>query len=223
MSVPPLNVFPVTNPLQAPHPPGQPCPLLDDLEFVVMDLETTGWSPEQDAITEVGAVRVRGGRVLGELACLVNPGAPVPAEITALTGLTDAMLALAPPIGIILPAVLSFAAGCVLVAHNAPFDVGFVAAAAGAAGLNWPATPVLDTLPLARALLGADEVPDHKLTTLTTHFGLPHEPSHRALSDARATAALLTILLARAAERGLRTLCGLLAWLDVIQAAAAVG
>lgn len=223
MSVPRLNVFSVTNALAVPHPPGQPCPLLEDLEFVVMDLETTGWSPEQDAITEVGAVRVRAGRVLGELAFLVNPGAPVPEEITTLTGLTDAMLALAPPIGVILPALLSFAAGCVIAAHNAPFDVGFVSAASGGAGLTWPAAPILDTLPLARALMDAEEVPDHKLTTLSSHFGLPHEPRHRALADARATAGLLGILLDRAAGRGMRTLCELLAWLNAIETATAVG
>jgi DNA polymerase III subunit epsilon len=223
MSVVPLNVVPVMNPPAPPHPAGQPCPALDDLEFVVMDLETTGWSPEQDAITEVGAVRVRSGLVLDELASLVNPGASVPEEITALTGLTDAMLALAPPIEAVLPILLTFAAGCVIAAHNAPFDIGFVSAASGAIGVTWPAAPVLDTLTLARALVDDDEVPDHKLTTLTRYFGIAHQPSHRALADARATADLLTILLGRARGRGLHTLCELLAWLDAIQAATAVG
>lgn len=213
----------VTNPPVTLHPPGQPCPLLEDLEFVVMDLETTGWSPERDAITEVGAVRVRAGRVMGELAALVNPGTAVPAEITELTGITDAMLAFAPPIGGVLPALRSLAGDRVIAAHNAPFDLGFLTAAFGKAGIGWPAQAVLDTLPLARALVGADEVPDHKLTTLTRYFGLAHEPSHRALSDARATAGLLHILTGRAADRGLYTLCDLLAWLDAIEAAAAVG
>lgn len=223
MSVPRLSVVVVTNPHTVSHPAGQLCTPLEDLEFVVMDLETTGWSPERDAITEVGAVRVRPGRVLGELSFLVNPGAPVPAEITALTGLTDTMLALAPPVAAVLPALLAFSAGCVVTAHNAPFDVGFLSAAYTAAGIAWPAGPVVDTLPMARALTTADEVPDHKLGTLARYFGVAHEPSHRALADARATAALLDILLGRAADRGLRTLCQLLAWLDAIEAASAVG
>lgn len=211
------------NPGAAIHPADRPCPLLTDLEFAVVDLETTGWSPEDSGITEVGAVRVRAGQVVGELTMLVNPGVPVPGEITELTGLRDDMLTLAPPIESVLPALLGFAGGCVMTAHNAPFDLGFLTAACDAAGMAWPLLPVLDTVPLARALVAPDEVPDCKLATLAEHFGVSHEPRHRALSDARATAAVLTILLGRATKRGFRTLCQLTSWLEAIEAAAAVG
>jgi DNA polymerase-3 subunit epsilon len=213
----------VTNPRTVSHPAGQLCIPLEDLEFVVIDLETTGWSPDEARITEVGAVRVRAGQVVGELGSLVNPGTPVPTEITELTGLTDDMLVLAPPIGTVLPALLGFAGQCVVAAHNAPFDLGFLSAACRVADLTWPVTPVLDTLLLARALTGADEVPDHKLGTLARYFGVRDEPCHRALADARATAAVLGILLGRAAGRGFRTLCQLVAWLDALETAAAVG
>lgn len=223
MSVPRPNVVPVTNPRTVSHSPARPRTPLDDLEFVVIDLETTGWSPAEAGITEVGAVRIRAGQVVGELTSLVNPGTPVPAEITELTGLTDDMLALAPPIGAVLPALLSFAGQCVVAAHNAPFDLSFLSAACRVAGLTWPVAPVLDTLPLARALTGPDEVPDRKLGTLARHFGVRDEPCHRALADARATAAVLGVLLGRAAIRGFSNLWQLIDWLDALETTAAVG
>ena len=96
---------------------------------MVFDLETTGGSAREHAITEIGAVKVRGGEVLGEFATLVDPGGPIPPLITVLTGITDAMVVTAPRIETVLPSFLEFVRGCVLVAHNAPFDVGFVKAA----------------------------------------------------------------------------------------------
>src|ERR1035437_8140833 len=88
---------------------------LAELEFAVVDLETTGWSPAAAAITEIGAVRVRGGRRQGEFASLVDPGMPVPPGIADLTGITDGMLAAAPRLGAGLPGLIDFARGCVLV------------------------------------------------------------------------------------------------------------
>src|SRR6188768_341228 len=103
---------------------------LRDLTFCVVDLETTGGSAEGGSmITEIGAVKVRGGEVLGEFQTLVNPGEPIPAFIAVLTGITDTMVAPAPRIGPVLPAFAEFCRGAVLVAHNAPFDVGFLRAA----------------------------------------------------------------------------------------------
>lgn len=95
---------------------------LREVTFVVLDLETTGGSAAADAVTEVGAVKVRGGRHLGELATLVDPGTGIPPSIVALTGITSAMVRAAPGMGTVLPSVLEFLAGAVLVAHNAPFD-----------------------------------------------------------------------------------------------------
>ena len=192
------------------------------LEFAVVDLETTGWSPEKAAITEIGAVRVRaGGRRgefvrQGEFASLVNPGMPVPPGIADLTGITDWMLAAAPRLGTVLPGLLDFAAGCVLVAHNAPFDLGFLVAGCGDCGLAWPGFTVLDTVMLARHVMDPDEVPDCKLGTLAGFFGARTAPNHRALADARATADVLGWLIRRLTHRGIRTLRQLSAWPDVV-------
>ena len=195
---------------------------LGRLEFAVVDLETTGWSPEKAAITEIGAVRVRAGARRGEFvrqgefASLVNPGMPVPPGIADLTGITDWMLAAAPRLGAVLPGLLDFAAGCVLVAHNAPFDLGFLVAGCGDCGLAWPGFTVLDTVMLARHVMDPDEVPDCKLGTLAGFFGARTAPNHRALADARATADVLSWLIRRLTHRGIRTLRQLSAWPDVV-------
>jgi DNA polymerase III subunit epsilon len=192
------------------------------LEFAVVDLETTGWSPEQAAITEIGAVRVRAGARRGEFvrqgefASLVNPGTPVPPGIADLTGITDWMLAAAPRLGAVLPGLLDFARGCVLVAHNAPFDLGFLVAGCDDCGLAWPGFTVLDTVMLARRVMDPDEVPDCKLGTLAGFFGARTAPNHRALADARATADVLSWLIRRLAHRGIRTLRQLSTWPDVV-------
>jgi DNA polymerase-3 subunit epsilon len=189
---------------------------LSRLEFAVVDLETTGWSPEVAAITEIGAVRVRGGLRQGEFASLVNPGMPVPPGIEDLTGITDLMLTAAPRLAAVLPGLLDFAQGCVLVAHNAPFDLGFLVAACGDCGLAWPGFTVLDTVMLARRVMDPDEVPDCKLGTLAGFFRARTAPNHRALADARATADVLGWLIRRLAHRGIRTLNQLSAWADVV-------
>ena len=199
---------------------------LADLDFTVVDVETTGWAPDDAGITEIGAVRVHGGRIVAEFDSLVNPGRPVPAPITELTGIDDQMLTGAPPVAAVLPGLLAFARGSVLVAHNAPFDLRFLTAACTGTGLDWPGFEVLDTVRLARHLMAIpQEVPDRKLGTLATFFGTPVRPSHRALDDARATAAVLGRLLARLADRGeVTTLAELDAWLaerDAVTAAAA--
>jgi DNA polymerase-3 subunit epsilon len=185
---------------------------LAETEFAVVDLETTGWSPGTDAITEIGAVRVRGGVRRGEFGSLVNPGTPVPPSISELTGITDWLLAAAPRAAAVLPGLLRFADGCVLVAHNAPFDVGFLAAACDDCGLAWPGFAVLDTVILAKHVLDPDEVPDCKLSTLAQYFGARTAPTHRALSDARATADVLGSLIARLAGHGVHTLGQLSDW-----------
>jgi DNA polymerase III subunit epsilon len=189
---------------------------LTELEFAVIDLETTGWSPAAAAITEIAAVRVRGGRRQGEFASLVNPGVPVPPGIENLTGITDWMLAAAPKMPAVLPGLLKFAGGCVLVAHNAPFDTGFLIAACGELRLAWPDFTVLDTVLLARHVMDPDEVPDCKLGTLAGFFRASTAPNHRALADARATADVLGWLIRRLAHRGIHTLEQLTEWPDVV-------
>jgi DNA polymerase-3 subunit epsilon len=179
---------------------------LVDLTFVVVDLETTGGSPATCAITEIGAVKVRGGEPLGEFQTLVNPGMPIPPFISVLTGITDAAVAGSPPIGAALPAFLEFAAGATLVAHNAPFDVGFLKAAAEAQGVPWPRFPVLDTARLARRVLDRDEAPNCKLSTLAHLFHARTTPNHRALQDARATVDVLHGLFERVGCFGVTTI-----------------
>lgn len=173
--------------------------------FVIVDVETTGWLPEQAMITEIGAVRFCGGQVTQEFSALVNPGRPIPADITALTGITDAMVSHAPPVAAVLPAFLAFADGCVLAAHNAPFDIGFLTAACSSSRIPWPAFAVIDTAVLARLVVAAD-VPDCKLATLAAYFGTRTAPCHRALADAKATAGVLQGLLDTLAAAGARTL-----------------
>ena len=186
---------------------------LAETTFVVVDLETTGGSAAADAITEIGAVKVRGGEVLGELATLVDPGRGVPPQIVALTGITDAMLVDAPPVSRVLPAFLEFAAGAVVVAHNARFDTGFLRAACRELDVAWPRPPVLCTVTLARRVLARDEAPSVRLGVLAPLLGARTTPTHRALDDARATVDVLHALLERVGNLGVHTLEELLAYL----------
>ncbi|MCL1840745.1 MAG: DEDD exonuclease domain-containing protein, partial [Propionibacteriaceae bacterium] len=184
---------------------------LAQVEFCVVDLETTGAGADA-AITEIGAVRTRGGENLGEFRTFVNPDGHIPAAITVLTGITDAMVADAPPIDAALPSFLQFAAGTVLVAHNARFDVGFLKRASERLGYEWPGFAVVDTMVLARHGLLRDEVPNCKLHTLAAHFHTTQQPDHRALSDARATVEVLYGLLERLGAFGVSTLDDLTAF-----------
>jgi DNA polymerase-3 subunit epsilon len=174
--------------------------------FTVVDLETTGGSSATDSITEIGAVRVCGGEVLGEFQTLVDPGIPIAPFVSVLTGITDAMVRGAPTVGSVLPAFLEFARGSVLVAHNAPFDIGFLRAAAQEHALPWPGFAVVDTAVLARRVLTRDEVPNCKLATLARHFRAATTPDHRALHDARATVDVLHGLIGRLGTLGVQSL-----------------
>lgn len=172
---------------------------LADLNLVVVDVETTGWLHEHGEITEIGAVRLTGRQLTGEFSSLVRPRGPIPADITALTGITDDMVSRAPQACTALQAFLAFASDCVLVAHNAPFDLGFLTAACVACEITWPPAAVLDTAVLARLLLGPQDVPDCRLGTLAEFFAAKTAPCHRALADAKATADVLAGLLSLAA------------------------
>lgn len=183
---------------------------LADVTFCVLDLETTGGNRNDDMITEIGAIKVRGGECVGTFQTLVNPGRAIPPQITVLTGLTDALVARAPRIESVLPSLLDFIGDSVFVAHNAGFDLGFVRAALERAGRDPWNGPVVDTVTLARRLV-RDEVPNCKLSTLASRFRLDHQPSHRALDDALATADLLHLLIERAAGLGVLGLDDLIA------------
>jgi DNA polymerase-3 subunit epsilon len=185
------------------HDLGTP---LSDVTFVVVDLETTGGAPVDAGITEFGAVKVRGGEVIGEFQSLTNPGMAIPPFVAALTGITDALVALAPDVRAVLPGFLEFARGSVLVAHNAPYDVGFLKAACVKFGYDWIDAPVVDTARLARVALHRDEVRNCKLSTLAAHFRATVSPTHRAFDDARATADVLHALIGRVGDLGVSSL-----------------
>ncbi len=183
---------------------------LCDVSFCVVDLETTGSDRATDLITEIGAVKVRGGECLGTFHTLVNPGRAVPPSITVLTGITDALLVPAPRIEQVLPSFLEFSRGCVIVGHNVRFDLAFLDSALGRTGRSRITAPHIDTLALARRLV-RDDVPNCRLDTLAERFRLDHRPRHRALDDALATTDLLHVLLERAASYGVLGLDDLLA------------
>lgn len=183
---------------------------LSEVTFCVIDFETTGGSAEHDRITEIGAVKYRAGECLGTFQTLVNPGVAIPPYITILTGITEAMVLPAPRIESLLGTLMHFIGDSVLVAHNARFDVGFLNAALVRHERDPLDHKVVDTVALARRLV-RDEVPDCKLGTLANRLRLPHQPSHRALDDALATADLLHLLLERAAGFGVMGLDDLIA------------
>ena len=182
---------------------------LHEVTFCVLDLETTGAAPPDSAITEVGAVKLRGGECLGTFQTLVNPGVGIPPEITVLTGITQAMVFPAPPIEAVLPSFLEFLGSSVIVGHNVRFDLRFLQAALGNAGHQPLSNRWVDTCALARRLV-RDEVPNCQLGTLADRMRLAHQPSHRALADALATGDLLHALLERAGNLGVLGLDDLL-------------
>ncbi|HJR45912.1 MAG TPA: DEDD exonuclease domain-containing protein [Actinomycetota bacterium] len=183
---------------------------LADVTFCVLDLETTGGSPADCGITEVGACKVRRGEVVGTFHTLVNPGQPVPAFIRLLTGISDELLIEAPDIETVLPSLLEFVRDSVIVAHNARFDVGFINCALQRADRPRLANRVVDTAILARKIL-SDEVPNHKLSTLARHLRCAHQPNHRAYTDVLATIDVLHHLIERVAGFGVTTLEDLVA------------
>jgi len=183
---------------------------LCDVTFCVLDIETTGSDRGGDGITEIGVVKVRGGEQLGTFATLVNPGRAITPTVVVLTGITDHMVAGAPRIETVLPALQEFIGDAVIVGHNVGFDMAFINTALRRSGREPFRGTVVDTLPLARHLV-RDEVPDCKLGTLAQRFRLTTRPTHRALDDAMATTELLHFLLERAAGLGVTGLDDLVA------------
>jgi DNA polymerase-3 subunit epsilon len=182
---------------------------LIDVTFCVLDLETTGGSPRDCEITEIGAVKYRGGDLLGTFQTLVDPGLPIPPSITILTGITQAMVYDAPKIATALPTFLEFIGDSVIVGHNVRFDLSFLNAAATRLGYGRLPNRSSDTAALARRLI-REEVRNLRLQSLAAHFRSPTKPNHRALEDARATAHVFHALLERAGSLGVTNLDDLL-------------
>lgn len=175
---------------------------LQTVEFVVLDLETSGSAPHLGAgITEIGAIRICGGEILDTFSELVNPGHSIPSYITSLTGIDNFLVANAPKIDELLPSLIDFLGDeeTIFVAQNAPFDLSFLKAACKASSLELPKQKVLDTAILARRVLDRDEAPNCKLGTLAKIFKAEIQPTHRALDDVNATIAVLHGLFERLA------------------------
>ena len=152
-----------------------------DDEIVCFDIETTGLKVQREAITEIGAVVLKNGKITDTFQTFVNPGRRLTPEIIGLTGITDAMLADAPPPEEALAAFLKFVDGRPLAAHNAEFDIGFIRAGCRRAGLEFDPT-YIDSLILAQNLL--PELHKHKLDIVAEHLDLPAFNHHRASDDA---------------------------------------
>lgn len=157
-------------------------------DFVVFDIETTGLSSKNDMITEIGAVKVMGGKVAETFSQLINPGIPIPPKITELTGITNEMVAGMPSIDTVMPEFKKFMGDSILVAHNATFDIGFIREKMNILNMEFD-NPVMDTLELARSVFTG--LKNHKLNTVAKHLEVSLINHHRAVDDATATAEIL--------------------------------
>ena len=192
---------------------------LAEAQFVVLDIETTGASPfEGNSITEIGAIKVKGGVHLDRFNELINPGAPIPKYITDLTGITDDMLYDKPSIETVLPRFLEFVGHperSILVAHNSPFDLSFLKSAASSLKVAWPNYRTIDTVKFARYVIERFEVANYKLSTLANFVGTSTTPSHRAMKDVESTLEVFHHLIERVAGFGVFTVQDLLNFLKI--------
>ena len=173
-----------------------------DSEYVVFDIETTGLSPTNNRIIEIGAVRIKDGRIQDTFSEFVNPEVPIPYTITKLTSITDAMVQNAPTIEVILPKFLEYIGDASVVAHNATFDTGFIRENAKRLGLVFDST-IVDTMTLAHILL--PELGKYTLDRLCKQFGVVNEHHHRACDDAAATAEIFVKMIKMIKEKGITT------------------
>lgn len=186
---------------------------LAELDYAVVDVETTGTSPgEGDRVTEIAVMGVSGGDLVEEYSTLVDPGRPVPPEVTRLTGITDQMLEDAPPFEEVAPEVRRTLEDRIFVAHNASFDWRFVTEEMRRASSLLPVGPRLCTLRLARrALPGLSR---RGLDALADHYGVEVSDRHRAAGDARATVTILNRLVEEADRAGVTGWAEVRRWLD---------
>ena len=154
-------------------------------EYVVFDIETTGFSNTSDEITEIGAVKIRNKEIIDSFGELINPHMPIPLKVQELTGITNDLIKDKPSIDEVLPKFLEFVGDSILVAHNSDFDMGFIRAKAKRLNLAFENKDI-DTLKLSRILL--PNLKRHKLNLITNHLGISLENHHRAVDDAKATA-----------------------------------
>ncbi|SHJ22561.1 DNA polymerase-3 subunit alpha [Clostridium cavendishii DSM 21758] len=174
-----------------------------DTTYCVLDLETTGFSPKTEKITEIGIMKYKDGKVIDKFSCFVNPEKPIPARVIEVTNITDDMVKDAEKIEQVFPKMLEFIEGSVLVAHNATFDVGFLKHNARVLGYDFDFTS-LDTLTLAQELF--PEYKSYKLGRIAKNLGIKVEVAHRALDDVDTTVKVFEIMLGMLKERGVKTI-----------------
>ena len=173
--------------------------LLSELDFVVVDVEATGAKTPPNRLIELGAYRIRGGRIVDKFLSLVNPEIPIPRFVMALTGISNEMVKSAPVFAEVAPRWLDFVSDSVLIAHNAAFDTSFLnheisRVYPGHRMLN----PHLCTVRLSRRVL--PDLNNHRLDTIANHFSIPIISRHRAGSDALATAEIFLLLMSKLEE-----------------------
>ena len=171
--------------------------------YCVFDLETTGFNPKLEKITEIAVCKVRNGEIIDEFSTFVNPEKSIPKNVQELTHITDDMVKDAPTIEEILPKFLEFTKDTILVAHNAKFDISFISHFAKELKLEFK-PKVMDTLVIARELYTSVE--NHKLGTLAEFLGITLEGAHRAINDTRATAKVFLRMLEDAKKKGINEL-----------------
>ena len=174
-----------------------------DSRFVVFDIETTGFSAVNDRIIEIGAVKVEGGRIVDRYSTFVNPERPIPFEIEKLTGIHDGMVEDAEVIEDVLPKFMEFCQDCIMVAHNAEFDMSFIRENCRRQGIERKFT-VVDTLAMARSML--PDLKNYKLDTVVEAVGGSLENHHRAVEDAESTADIFVKFVARLKNMGVTDL-----------------
>ncbi len=172
-------------------------------DFVVFDIETTGFSPVHNRIIEIGAVKVCGGKIVDHFSAFVNPEVPIPFEIEKLTGIRDDMVVEAEKIESVLPQFLQFSEGCMLVAHNAGFDMSFIMENCDRQGIKHDFT-YIDTVGMARVMLPAQA--KHTLDAVAKTLGVSLLNHHRAVDDAEATAEIFVKLIVMMEKDGITTL-----------------
>jgi DNA polymerase-3 subunit alpha (Gram-positive type) len=181
----------------------RPCEHSIDDEFIIFDIETTGFNPQTDEITEIGAVKIKGCKIIDRFSTLINPEKEIPQDVVNLTGITNEMVRDKETIKTVLPKFLKFIGDSPVVAHNAKFDTGFIREKSKKLGLDF-SNPIIDTLSLARWLL--PDLKKHKLNIIAQHLNIKLENHHRAVDDAEATANIFIKFIDMLKEKGANNL-----------------
>ncbi|MDD7578568.1 MAG: 3'-5' exonuclease [Elusimicrobia bacterium] len=177
---------------------------LNEIRFACLDTETTGLSPETGGkICEIAVSVSQGGRVVDEFSTLLNPGLPMSPEVIAIHGITNEMVKDAPSFADVLPRLLGLLDNCVIVAHNADFDVSFLRAEFAACGMRFPPYPVIDTLKLARK---SGKFARNRLGLIAEELGISCQGWHRAMADTKMAEQIFYYFLTILSKEGVTTL-----------------